>query len=234
MGGGRLTRRHGYLWLAAVLLTVLLIVVLLGRRNPAAADAEQMKAADSMAAALSHNDDAPHSKGRFQKKAAAQAGWSRKETAVPERPPEKVFRKEKELRFDLNSADSTDLVQLYNIGPAFARRIIRYRERLGGFVEKEQLWEVYGMDSARYNDIAPHLAIGDGSAPQQIDLNSATIDQLKRHPYLDYYQAKAIVQLRDRAGSYRSIEELQKIPIIDNETYEKIAPYLTCSSQPNK
>lgn len=232
MGGG-LTRRHGYLWLAAVLLTVLLIVVLLGRRTPSAANAEELQAAAALTTEPSRNGDNASPQVRFRRSGKAKTEWKRKESPAPERPPEKVFRKEKTLRFDLNSADSTDLVQLYNIGPTFARRIIRYREKLGGFVEKEQLWEVYGMDSARYNDIAPHLTVGD-TLVQKLDLNSATIEQLKRHPYLDYYQAKAIVQLRDKAGNYRSIEELQKIPIIDNETFEKIAPYLTCSSQPSK
>ena len=89
------------------------------------------------------------------------------------------------------------------------------------------------MDSARYNDIAPHLYT-DPADITQIDLNSVTLDQLKRHPYLDYYQAKAIVQLRDATGLYHNIEDILKIPIIDNETYTHIAPYLTCNSQPNK
>ena len=89
------------------------------------------------------------------------------------------------------------------------------------------------MDSVRYNDIAPHLYANPADI-QQIDLNSVTIDQLKRHPYLDYYQAKAIVQWRDTAGPYLNTEEILKIPIIDHETYTHIAPYLTCNSQPKK
>ena len=89
------------------------------------------------------------------------------------------------------------------------------------------------MDSVRYNDIAPHLYANPADI-RQMDLNSVTLDQLKRHPYLDYYQAKAIVQLREDAGAYHHIEEILKIPIIDNETYTHIAPYLTCNSQPMK
>ena len=139
----------------------------------------------------------------------------------------------KALSFELNSADSLDLVQLYNIGPVIARRILKYRSLLGGYVRKEQLREVYGIDSARYNDIAPHLTV-DPSRITPIDINTADIDRLKRHPYLDYYQAKAIIRLREERGAYAGVRDILNIPIIDSETFTRIEPYLICNSQPNK
>lgn len=139
----------------------------------------------------------------------------------------------KTLSFELNTADSLDLVQLYNIGPVIARRILKYRSLLGGYVRKEQLREVYGIDSARYNDIAPHLTV-DPSRITPIDINTADIDRLKRHPYLDYYQAKAIIRLREERGAYAGVRDILNIPIIDSETFTRIEPYLICNSQPNK
>ena len=139
----------------------------------------------------------------------------------------------KSLSFELNTADSLDLVQLYNIGPVIARRILKYRSLLGGYVRKEQLREVYGIDSARYNDIAPHLTV-DPSRITPIDINTADIDRLKRHPYLDYYQAKAIIRLREEKGTYTGVRDILNIPIIDSETFTRIEPYLICNSQPNK
>ena len=139
----------------------------------------------------------------------------------------------KSLSFELNTADSLDLVQLYNIGPVIARRIPKYRSLLGGYVRKEQLREVYGIDSARYNDIAPHLTV-DPSRITPIDINTADIDRLKRHPYLDYYQAKAIIRLREEKGAYAGVRDILNIPIIDSETFTRIEPYLICNSQPNK
>ena len=139
----------------------------------------------------------------------------------------------KSLSFELNTADSLDLVQLYNIGPVVARRILKYRSLLGGYVRKEQLREVYGIDSARYNDIAPHLTV-DPSRITPIDINTADIDRLKRHPYLDYYQAKAIIRLREEKGAYAGVRDILNIPIIDSETFTRIEPYLICNSQPNK
>ena len=139
----------------------------------------------------------------------------------------------KALSFELNTADSLDLVQLYNIGPVIARRILKYRSLLGGYVRREQLREVYGIDSARYNDIAPHLTV-DPSRITPIDINTADIDRLKRHPYLDYYQAKAIIRLREERGAYAGVRDILNIPIIDSETFTRIEPYLICNSQPNK
>ena len=139
----------------------------------------------------------------------------------------------KALSFELNTADSLDLVQLYNIGPVIARRILKYRSLLGGYVRKEQLREVYGIDSARYNDIAPHLTV-DPSRITPIDINTADIDRLKRHPYLDYYQAKAIIRLREEKGAYAGVRDILNIPIIDSETFTRIEPYLICNSQLNK
>jgi DNA uptake protein ComE-like DNA-binding protein len=224
---GGLTRQRAYLWLTAALLVVLLIVLITCRKSPSSPS--------PMPSEISQQSDTMVSDKRVQLSSRTKHHTARKKTTtiVAECPPATIYHKEKQLLFNLNTADSLDLVQLYNIGPTFARRIIRYRTLLGGFVDKSQLWEVKGMDSIRYNDIAPHL-YADPADITQIDLNHVTLDQLKRHPYLDYYQAKAIVQLRDATGLYHNIEDILKIPIIDNETYTHIAPYLTCNSQPNK
>lgn len=233
MDRGGMTRSRGYLWLAAVLSVALLIVVFIGLRPSGAQVAEARPAeADSLqpaAASVPARHDAP---APGQRSFAASARYAAAQVE-PVSPPEHIFRKEKRVVVELNSADSLDLVQLYSIGPTFARRILKYRSLLGGYVDKEQLWEVYGMDSVRYNTIAPYVTVDpEGVAP--LDLNTVSLDQLKHHPYLDYYQAKAIVLLRERVGRFESVQDLQKVPIIDNETYTKIIPYLTCNLQQNR
>ncbi len=228
MDGG-LTRQKAYLWFTAALLAVLLVVIMTCHRTPAIPENTTPPNLPRQSESLVANKHIPPTP-------QPQYHTSQRKTPTPpstEPPPTTIYHKDKQLTLNLNTADSLDLVQLYNIGPTFARRIIRYRNQLGGFVNKSQLWEIRGMDSVRYNDIAPHL-FADSADITQLDLNSVTLDQLKHHPYLDYYQAKAIVQLRDAKGPYHSIEDILKIPIIDNETYTHIAPYLTCNSQPNK
>lgn len=210
---GGITRKRGYLWLTLLLLAA--TVTLLALQPKGDQPVSTPLPDDSILLPLS--DSLRQTNG----------------THLPNSQVPVSRKKKRPLIFELNTADSLDLVQLYNIGPTIARRILKYRSLLGGFVRKEQLREVYGIDSTRYNDINPHLTV-DPSRVKKIDLNTADIDQLKHHPYLDYYQAKAIILLREQSGPYQQVTDILKIPIIDSETFTLIEPYLTCNSQPNK
>ena len=127
---------------------------------------------------------------------------------------------------ELNAADSTQLETLRGIGPAFSARIVKYRNRLGGFYKKEQLLEVYGLDSAKFEELKIHVSV-DPLTIQQINVNTATFDEFKKHPYLSYKQMNAIIQYRKQHGVYQSVEDLRKIAIINEEILRKIEPYLT-------
>lgn len=111
---------------------------------------------------------------------------------------------------DLNLADSTTLLSLPQIGEVMSSRIQRYRERLGGFVAMEQLYEVKGMDTARYETILPYLILGEGE-PRKLHVNADDFKVLLRHPYLDYDQVKAIVNHRERRGVITSWKQLQSL-----------------------
>lgn len=126
----------------------------------------------------------------------------------------------------LNTADTLLLDQVKGIGPAFARRIYRYRIRLGGFYRKEQLLEVYGLDSAKYFEIKDQVSIDD----QQIirfKINSIEYIDLKDHPYLNAKQINAILQFRKQHGNYVNIADLKKVAILSAETIDKLAPYIS-------
>ena len=127
---------------------------------------------------------------------------------------------------ELNLADSLSLLNVRGIGPAFASRIIRYRDRLGGFYTKEQLKEVYGLDSLKYSQIQDQVSI-DTKLIQKIDLNTANFEQLKKHPYLTYKQMNAIIQYRQQHGYFQSIEDLNKVAILNKEIIRKIESYFT-------
>lgn len=125
---------------------------------------------------------------------------------------------------ELNSADSLSLLTVRGIGPAFASRIIRFRDRLGGFYTKEQLKEVYGIDSLKYSQIQGQFSIDVGLI-QKINLNTAGFDQFKKHPYLTYKQMNAIIQYRLQHGHFQTIEDLKKVAILNKEIIRKIEPY---------
>lgn len=208
---GGMTRKRGYLWLTLILMGVTLASLAAQPKGP------------NPSLALIPSDSIAFVQAEAELSAARHTASTHADYQYPK----------KALSFELNTADSLDLVQLYNIGPVIARRILKYRSLLGGYVCKEQLREVYGIDSARYNDIAPHLTV-DPSHITPIDINTADIDRLKHHPYLDYYQAKAIIRLREERGAYAGVRDILNIPIIDSETFTRIEPYLICNSQPNK
>jgi len=126
---------------------------------------------------------------------------------------------------ELNGADSSALDGVRGIGPAFAQRILRYRERLGGFYQKEQLMEVFGLDSVKYLELKGQLSV-DLLGLKKIAINRAEFDDLKNHPYLKYKQVNALIQYRKQHGNYNSVADLNKVAILDPQTINRLAPYL--------
>jgi competence ComEA-like helix-hairpin-helix protein len=127
---------------------------------------------------------------------------------------------------ELNTADSAQLTTVHGIGPSFAMRIIRYRYRLGGYYNKEQLKEVYGIDAAKYNEIKNELTINRG-AITKININTISFASLRQLPYLDYKQASALIEYRNQHGKYASMDDIRSVAIITPEIITKIEPYIS-------
>jgi len=127
---------------------------------------------------------------------------------------------------ELNGADSAKLTELKGIGPAFAMRIIRYRERLGGFCNKEQLKEIYGIDSLKYAALSAVVSVNPAIV-NKIAINTISFNQLRIFPYLSYNQVNAIIQYRAQHGRYASIADMKNIAILDEGILRKIEPYLS-------
>ncbi|WP_029283229.1 ComEA family DNA-binding protein [Pedobacter sp. R20-19] len=138
----------------------------------------------------------------------------------------KVYLKKALPVIDINTADSAKLDEVKGIGGAFANRILKYRERLGGFHQKEQLLEVYGLDSVKYNEIKDQISISP-VALKLIHINTAVYNDLKANPYLSYKQINAIIQYRKQHGNYTNISDLKKIAILNQKVIDQITPYLS-------
>ena len=126
---------------------------------------------------------------------------------------------------DVNLADSSCFESLYGIGPALARRIILFRNKLGGFYEVHQLAEVWGLQDSIFQKVKEQLIIKD-TKTSTIDINHAPFETLKSHPYIGYKLAQAIINYRIQHGSFKSLEDIQKITLLNVESYNKIQHYL--------
>ena len=150
--------------------------------------------------------------------------------------PQKEYKKyvEKELQQDrptvsllnLNKADLDEFTKLNGVGPFYAKQIIRYRDQLGGYYSKEQLLEVWKMNLEIYEKIKDYVFISKGDL-KQISLNNTNVNALNSHPYLNWNQSNSIIKLRDQRGGFKSVSDLKESVLIDEETFEKLVPYLS-------
>jgi DNA uptake protein ComE-like DNA-binding protein len=123
---------------------------------------------------------------------------------------------------DLNTLDSTGLVKLPGIGPATAIKIIRYRERLGGYTQISQLTEIEGLPDS----LMKWFIITDTVPIRKVPVNKATLTELRRHPYLDFYQARAIVEFRNERGMIKGPGQLSFMEEFSAQDLDRLIPYL--------
>ena len=131
-----------------------------------------------------------------------------------------------EIIVDINRADTAELMKVKGIGAGYAKKIVGYRKVLGGYVKVEQLKEVYGMTAENYEKIKASCKVNVFDI-QKIRVNIASVQRLTAHPYLRFYKAKAIYELRREKGKLHGISEIAGLPVFTKEEIEKIEPYLS-------
>lgn len=130
------------------------------------------------------------------------------------------------VSIDINRSDSAAWESLPGIGPVFARRIVRYRDRLGGFVHAEQIAETYQLPDSVFERIRPFLKSVDTNPVRTLSLNTISIDSLGRHPYCNFSMARILIRYREQHGPFRSLEDLLDIQRVDSAWWLRIRPYL--------
>lgn len=219
------SRKRGWLWIALIGVTAIIIVIVWPHKNKTEIDSLEILPDSIIETPIKYKEsDYPEPKQKERKistKKRQQINYNKLYA-----PQEKRPSKYDNFKVKINGSDTNDWKELKGIGSAYARRIVNYRKSLGGYYSKAQLKEVYGMTDELYHLIEPHL-IENGDEITPINLNSAELNELKRHPYLDYYQAKAIVNYREKIGKFNSIDEVLNVSLIDTTTFNKIKIYLT-------
>lgn len=158
------------------------------------------------------------------KTAVPKKEWSTKEEE--RNVPVEKKKAEKASSFDLNQADSLQLQQISGIGPVLSGRIIRFRNVLGGFAAPRQVYEVYGLDTAVAKKLLKVAFIAENFRPEQIQLNTASREELMAHPYISPAQARFMLAYREQHGPFQEVDDLLKIHTFDVNFVQKIAPYV--------
>ncbi|MCD8262221.1 MAG: helix-hairpin-helix domain-containing protein [Bacteroides sp.] len=135
---------------------------------------------------------------------------------------EKPFKYEKGMRIELNRADTTELKKIPGIGSVYARRIVNYRNRLGGFYTTAQLQEIE-LEA----DSLMQWFIIDSTEITRIPINKSSIERLRNHPYINFYQAKAFIEHRKKRGNIVSLDEFRLYEEFTEEDLERIFYYIT-------
>lgn len=136
-----------------------------------------------------------------------------------------VAPKYKKIIVEINSVTVEELQKVRGIAVTFSKRIIKYRDALGGFVEKTQLKEVYGIDDEKYQQIQSQITCK-SSVVKKIKINYSTAKDFEKHPYFSKKQAKEIMKNKSFNGRYKSIGDLRKRLGFSDEFIKKIEDYL--------
>lgn len=124
-------------------------------------------------------------------------------------------------RIDLNSADTVMLLKVPGIGSYFARQIVRKRQMLGGYYSLKQLLEIQDMPE----EALPYLEVNPAKV-HRLNVNRLPLGELRRHPYINYYQAKAIVDYRRLYGEIHDIGQLTLMKVFTTDDFERLCHYI--------
>lgn len=126
---------------------------------------------------------------------------------------------------EINSADTIALVSLRGVGPYYARQIDAYRHELGGYVNREQLLEIWNMRQETYEMLLPQIAI-DSTLIRKIEINDISGDSLRKHPYVSYALARSLIALREKHGRFNSMSDIERSAILTDSISRKLRSYL--------
>ncbi len=139
-----------------------------------------------------------------------------------------VYEPKPSRSVEINSADTTALIELPGIGPAFARSIVKFRDALGGFHSLDQLAEVYILQDKPDAVLKlKQVLILDTTVVRRILINTCTVEELAAHPYVRWKLAKPLIAYRTQHGPFKQVSDIKGCAAIREEVFRKLAPYLS-------
>jgi len=134
--------------------------------------------------------------------------------------------KPKYVPFNINEADTTQLMSVFGIGRGIANRIVRHRDGLGGFLSKSYIYDVFGLDSSVVEELFIKAYLPENPTIRKTKINIATEEELAKNPYIRKGFARIIVKYRTQHGDFKKAEDLLQIKIIKADLVVKVGPYL--------
>jgi len=210
-----------------VIVVALSIIILTGGQNEVSNTLTPADSLDSIDKKRAYRDSFPRRRSYVRTKVVYRdrpyreyrhrSSTEQRDSFVP-RYPVKIKENEHMV---LNGADSAALQKVPGIGPYFARQILRYGSRLGGYVNIDQLDEIedFPTESKRFFVI-------ENPSPQKLNVNKLSLYELKRHPYINFYQARAITDYRRLHGPIKSLDELRLLKDFPQEAIDRLIPYI--------
>jgi competence ComEA-like helix-hairpin-helix protein len=225
---------------ALVVLLVLIVItgiILILRQSPESVPeketalpvASQSPAQDTSVQAVSARPEKPSARKPAEPRPSAKRRESVSERTQRMTSLDRPQRAEKfkpGTTLEINTADTTALKKVPGIGSAFASRIVKYRNLLGGFHTVAQLREVYGIDEDKYAALSPWFT-ADASHVRKLRVNALPMDSLRKHPYISYRQARAIERFRRQKRQLSGWENLQLLEEFTEDDKLRMLPYLS-------
>ncbi len=128
------------------------------------------------------------------------------------------------VKIDINQASAEELKKVRGIGKVLSERIVKYRDKLGGYHTTDQLSEVYGLKPEVIDRMLESFVIE--QSPNKVNINIDSVELLAKHPYINYNLARAIVNFRKHHGNFNSVDDLNSIAIMNDSLLTKIQPYI--------
>lgn len=128
---------------------------------------------------------------------------------------------------DLNAASAADLMQISGIGPKLSARIVKFRDRLGGFLVEEQLYDVYGLEAEVVKRTLERFQVETVPTVEKIAINTASAQELSKLVYINFDLAREIVAYRNLNGPFSDLDDLSNVTSFPEERFERIKLYLT-------
>lgn len=130
------------------------------------------------------------------------------------------------ILLDINTVDSAALTEINGIGEVLSGRIVKFRESLGGFVSMDQLSEVYGIEDYAIENLNERSYVEDDFQPRKISINKLSVEELGKHPYITFDEARLIIAYREQHGEFKQPDDLLGILVLDQDWLKRISPYL--------